>query len=116
MRLYLEIHRMTGGIVMNISRIVAFALLLPSVIFAQGKTAQPGPPSTQPQSVVDATGKVVGEIIAGGYSGASIKYLLSTGDFVVLSATPQGSATPGGLSNLGVIPMATSPTNARVYF
>ena len=95
---------------MNIKYISALALLLPTVVFAQGKPAQPGPPSTQPQSVVDATGKVVGEIIAGGYSGASIKYLLSTGDFVVLSATPQG------LSNVGVIPLATSPTNARVYF
>ncbi len=95
---------------MNIKHISALALLLPAVIFAQGKPAQPGPRSTQPQSVVDATGKVVGEIIAGGFSGASIKYPLSTGDFVVLSATPQG------LSNVGVIPFGTSPTSARVYF
>jgi len=82
---------------MNISRIFALAFLRPSAVFAQGKPAQPGPPSAQPQSVVNATGKVVGEIIAGGCSGASIKYLLSTGDFVVLSATPLG------LSNFGVV-------------
>jgi hypothetical protein len=95
---------------MDISRIFAFALLLPSVAFAQGKPSLPGPPSTQPQSVVDATGKVVGEIIAGGVGGASIKYTLSTGDFVVLSASPQG------LSNFGVIPLGASPASARVYF
>ena len=95
---------------MNIDRVFFFALLLPSVVLAQGKPAVPGPPSTQPQSVVDATGKVVGEIIAGGVGSAAIKYALSTGDFVVLSASPQG------LSNFGVIPFGTAPTNARVYF
>ena len=95
---------------MNIKYISALALLLPTVVFAQGKPAQPGPPWSQPQSVVDATGKVVGEVIGGGISSALIKYTLASGDSVVLSTTPQE------LSNLGVVPLATSPTNARVYF
>ena len=52
---------------MNIKCISALALLLPAVVFAQGKPSQPGPPSTQPQLqyLVDATGKVVGETSGG---------------------------------------------------
>jgi hypothetical protein len=92
---------------MNIKCISALALLLPAVVFAQGKPSQPGPPSTQPQSVVDATGKIVGEIIAGGYGGASIKYVLSTGGFVVL----QASST--ALTNLGASGTALF---GKVYF
>ena len=96
---------------MNIKCITALALLLPAVVFAQGKPSQPGPPSTQPQLqyLVDATGKVVGET-SGGITSALIKYTLSTGDFVFLSATPQE------LSSLWVVPLGNSPTNARVYF
>ena len=37
----------------------------------------------------------MGDIIAGGYGGASIKYLLSTGGFVVLQASSMALANPG---------------------
>ena len=95
---------------------LAVALVITSSAFAQGsRPPSGGPPTTSepPQTVVDSTGKLVGEVImtTNAFSGVSVKYPLPTGDSVIMSVNADRISTFGQRIREG-----ESPETARAFF
>lgn len=97
---------------------LAATLLLTIPGFAEKPAAPPGqtpPPSTSSAgTVVDSTGKLVGEILkleAGGLTTVSVKYPLPTGDFVVMAVNADG------ITNFGQrVRERSDPQTAELFF
>lgn len=93
---------------------LAMPLFLTGSAFSQGRPPQPGPPtqpSTPVQTVVDSTGKLVGEVIAAApnLGSAAIKYELATGEFIVMNVNADHLSTVSP-------PEGESVDDAQVYF
>lgn len=91
------------------------SLSVSTLVHAQGRPTAPGVPGTEtPQTIVDSTGIVIGEVMkieGAGLASASVKYVLPNAEHVILSVTGQFINTIG--TSVHAYP---GPDQARVFF